>query len=219
MFTNRHLSFIVHTIQEIYAADELEAVSRHNYYVTYEDFSVTLPRITKRLVLRRYTQDDVSDLLEFVSQPSVARVTSENINATEEGIRSYIDLQNSYQPFEKDKVFDLAIERKEDNKVIGLLTLICRDHRQGEIGWALGVEHRGRGYATEGAEELMDYGFRSLGLHRIHACTSSGNSDSWRLMERLGMRREAKLREAVYTEGKWSDKYVYGMLADEWDLR
>lgn len=177
---------------------------------------MALPITTERLVLRRYTQDDLQDVLEFASQASVARVTSANIEPTEEGIRRYIDLQNSYQPFEKDKVFDLAIERKEDGKVIGLLTLICRDHRQGTIGWALGAEHRGHGYATEAAEALMDYGFRSLGLHRIQADTSSGNSDSWRLMERLGMRREAQLREAVYREGEWLDTYIYAVLADEW---
>ena len=111
---------------------------------------MTLPITTKRLVLRRYTHDDLQDVLEFATQPSVSRVTSRNIEPTEEGIGRYIDLQNSYQPFEKDKVFDLAIERKEDGKVIGLLTLICRDHRQGTIGWALGAEHRGYGYGEQG---------------------------------------------------------------------
>ncbi len=177
---------------------------------------MALPITTERLVLRRYTHDDAEDVLEFASQPSVARVTSGNIEATEEGIRRYIDLQNSYQAFEKDKVFDLAIERKEDGKVIGLLTLIRRDHKKGVIGWALGVDYRGRGYATEAARALMGYGFRSLGLHRIEADTSSRNPDSLRLMERLGMRREAHLREAVYEDGEWLDTYIYATLAAEW---
>jgi RimJ/RimL family protein N-acetyltransferase len=177
---------------------------------------MTLPIVTERLVLRRYTHDDIPDVLGFVSQPSLAGVTLNRIQATEEGVRKYIDLQNSYQPFEKDVVFELAVERKKDGKVIGLLGLICQDHGQGEIGWALGVEHRGQGYATEAARALMDYGFNSLGLHRIYADTSSENPASWRLMERLGMRREALLRGSVYEEGKWLDKYIYGMLADEW---
>jgi len=177
---------------------------------------MTLPIITERLVLRRYTYDDIPDVLRFASQPSVARVTSERIQATAEGVRRYIDLQNSYQPFESDKVFELAIERKADGKVIGLLGLICRDPGQGEMGWALGVEYRGQGYATEAAMALMDYGFNSLGLHRIHADTSTDNLASWRIMERLGMRREALLRGAVYEEAKWVDRYVYGLLADEW---
>jgi RimJ/RimL family protein N-acetyltransferase len=177
---------------------------------------MTLPIVTERLVIRRYTHDDIPDVLGLASHPSFARLISENIQATEEEIRKYIDLQNSYQPFEKDKVFELAVERKEDGKVIGLLGMICQDHRQGEMGWGLGVEHRGQGYATEAARALMDYGFNSLGLHRIHADTSTDNLASWRVMERLGMRREALLRGSVYEEGKWSDRYVYGMLADEW---
>ena len=177
---------------------------------------MTLPIVTKRLVVRRYTHDDVPDVLVFASQPSVASVTSERIGATEEGVRKYIALQKSYQPFEKDQVFELAVERKEDGRVIGLLGLIRGDHRQGEMGWALGVEYRGQGYATEAARALMDYGFNSLGLHRIHADTNSDNRASWRVMERLGMRREAQLREAVYREGKWLDRVIYGMLAEEW---
>jgi ribosomal-protein-alanine N-acetyltransferase len=177
---------------------------------------MTLPIVTERLVLRRYTHDDIPDVLEFASQPSVAKVTSSRIQATEEGVRKYIDLQNSYQPFEEDRVFELAIERKEDGKVIGFLGLICEDYAQGEMGWALGVEYRGQGYATEAARALMDYGFNSLGLHRIHADTSTDNLASWKMMERLGMRREGLLRGAVYEEGRWVDRYVYGMLADEW---
>ena len=177
---------------------------------------MSLPIVTERLVLRRYTHDDIPDVLGFASQPSVAKVTSERIGATKEGVREYIDLQNSYRHFEKDKVFELAVERKEDGKVIGLLGMICQDHRQGEMGWGLGVEYRGQGYATEAARALMGYGFNALGLHRIYADTSSDNVASWRIMERLGMRREAVLRDAVYKEGQWLDQYIYGMLADEW---
>jgi len=176
---------------------------------------MTLPIVTERLVIRRYTLDDIPDVLEFASHPSVARVIFKDIQVTEEEVRKYIDLQNSYQPFEKDKVFELAIERKEDGKVIGFLGFICQDHRQGEMGWGLGVEHRGRGYATEAARALMDYGFNSLGLHRIHADTGTDNLASWKIMERLGMRREGLLRGAIFKEGKWQDRYVYGTLADE----
>jgi ribosomal-protein-alanine N-acetyltransferase len=177
---------------------------------------MTLLIVTERLVLRRYTHDDISDVLGLASDPAFARLISKNIPATEEDIRKYIDLQISYQPFEKDKVFELAVERKEDGKVIGLLGVIRQGHEQAEIGWGLGVEYRGQGYATEAARAMIDYGFHSLGLHRIYADTSTDNLPSWRVMERLGMRREALLRGAFHKEGKWLDQYIYGMLADEW---
>ncbi len=191
---------------------------------------MTLPITTKHLILRRYTYHDIQDIIEFVSHPSVAKATPE-IKATESGVRKYIDLQNSYRPFELDRCFDLAIERKEDSKVIGLLTLVCKEHKQGEIGYAeigyaeigyaeigyaLGIKYRGQGYATEAARALMAYGFTSLGLHRIQADTDSDNYASWRVMERLGMRREKQLREAIFRDGEGVDTLIYGILADEW---
>lgn len=176
---------------------------------------MTLPITTERLILRRFTYDDVHDVIAFASCPSVAVATPE-IEATEPGVRRYIDTQNSYQPFEHGKCFDLAIERKEDGRVIGLLSLVCREHKQGEIGYALGDEYRRQGYATEAARALISYGFTSLGLHRIHAGTESSNPGSWRVMENLGMRREAHLREAISRDDEWLNTIIYGILADEW---
>ncbi|UCC78535.1 MAG: GNAT family N-acetyltransferase [Candidatus Zixiibacteriota bacterium] len=174
-----------------------------------------MPIITDRLVLRRFTYDDTQDILEFVSHPSVARIVKE-IEATEVGVKKYIHKKESYKLFEKDKCFDLAIERSEDCKVIGMLTLIRKNHMQGQIGWSLGVEYRGLGYATEAAKALIEYGFSILGLHRIYADTTSENSASWRVMERLGMRKEACLKEAEFRDGKWLDFLTYGVLASEW---
>ena len=176
---------------------------------------MSLPISTERLVLRRFTHDDVADLLACVSEPSFARATPE-IEATEAGVRAYIDAQNGLAPFAQDKCFDLAIERKRDGRVLGLLTLVRKAHGQGEIGYALGLAYRGRGYATEAARGLLAYAFAELGLHRVQATTHPDNRGSWRVMERLGMRREGHLREAVFSEGKWTDELIYGLLASEY---
>jgi RimJ/RimL family protein N-acetyltransferase len=176
---------------------------------------VNLPLITERLVLRRFAIDDVQGLLELVRQPSVARVMR-GIEPTEASVTNYLAIQTSYQPFEQDRCFDVALESKSDGQVIGLLSLVRRDHRKAEIGWSLGVAHRGQGYVTEGARALMAYGFATLGLHRIYATTSNINTRSWRVMERLGMRREGHLREAELRDGEWIDVLIYGILDREW---
>jgi RimJ/RimL family protein N-acetyltransferase len=62
----------------------------------------------------------------------------------------------------------------------------------------------------------MEYGFGPLGLHRICACTGRHNTISWRLMERLSMRREAHFSESHKVAGQWDDEFVYAILADEW---
>lgn len=177
-----------------------------------------LPIVTDRLLLRRFTAVDIPDLLELLVHPSVAGAVPE-IVPTEAGARQYIERQAAIPPFEEDRCFDLALERTTDGKVVGLLSLVRRDPYQAEIGWALGVEYRGHGYATEAATALMTYGFTSLGLHRIQADTRAANAGSRQVMERLGMRREALLREAEYRDGAWQDLVIYAALADEWLAR
>ena len=169
---------------------------------------------SKRLLLRRFSDEDVRDIVEFVSHPSVARATPE-IEATEKGVQRYIALQKSFQSFERNRCFDLAIERIVDEKVIGLLTLIRRENEQAELGYALGVKFRGQGYATEAGLGLIEYAFRELELHRVYATTSSANASSYRVMERLGMRREATLKEASFRDGVRYDTLIYAVLAQE----
>ncbi|MBN1139696.1 MAG: GNAT family N-acetyltransferase [Anaerolineae bacterium] len=171
---------------------------------------------TERLLLRRYTHADIPAVLALVSQPSLAGVFSRRVPATAEGVSEYIDLQNAYQPFEQNKVFELAIERKADGGVIGFLGMVRQDPEQAEIGWALGEAYRGQGYATEAARALVDYGFHTLGLQRIYADTSPDNLASWSVMERLGMRCETPLRGEPHEPGESPDKVIYRVLADEW---
>jgi len=176
---------------------------------------VSLPIITSRLVLRRFAEDDNSALRDLLAHWSFAEATPE-IEPTEKGVTAYIEMQNAFQAFEQNKCFDLAIERQVDRKLVGLITLVCRAHKQGQIGYALGIGYRGQGYATEAAHGLVSYAFASLNLHRIHADADSGNPASWNVMERLGMKREGQLREASFRNGQWLDLLIYGILSKEW---
>jgi RimJ/RimL family protein N-acetyltransferase len=88
---------------------------------------------------------------------------------------------------------------------------------QAELGWCIAPEHAGRGYAKEAIRELFRLCFDDLGLRRVVAGCFAGNEPSWRLMERLGMRRESEnLRDSLHRSGVWMDGYVYALLRDEW---
>lgn len=106
-------------------------------------------------------------------------------------------------------------------KVIGdvLLLWISRSHRQGEIGYIFHPDYGGRGYATEAAEVMLRLGFDELGLHRIMGRLDARNGRSARVLERLGMRREAHLVQNEFVKGEWTDEVVYATLADEWRIR
>ena len=131
----------------------------------------------------------------------------------------YVETQNGYSLFEADKCVDLAVELKETGKVIGLLSLVSNGERQGEIGWGFSIDYRGQGLATEAARRLITYAFEDCVYHRIFSGTIFTNTQSWALMERLGMRKEAHFVKAhVPTEPdvEWIDTVRYAILADEW---
>ncbi|NYG54112.1 GNAT family protein [Nocardioides perillae] len=89
-----------------------------------------------------------------------------------------------------------------------------------ELGWAFDPAHTGRGLATEAVGELVRACFEDLGLRRVVASCFAANTASWRLMERLGMRREvATVRDSLHRSGEWLDGVGYALLAEEWRAR
>jgi RimJ/RimL family protein N-acetyltransferase len=89
--------------------------------------------------------------------------------------------------------------------------------RQAELGWTLHPDHQGQGYATEAVRELIRLCFTELALRRVTASCFAGNEASWRLMERVGMRRETyTVRDSLHRSGAWLDALGYALLADEW---
>lgn len=90
---------------------------------------------------------------------------------------------------------------------------------QAELGWVLDPAYAGHGYATEAVRELLRYCFDDLGVRRVVANCFLGNDASWRLMERVGMRRETHaVAESLHRSGAWLDTVGYALLADERDL-
>jgi RimJ/RimL family protein N-acetyltransferase len=88
---------------------------------------------------------------------------------------------------------------------------------QAELGFVLDPAHTGHGYATEAVRELLRYCFQDVGLRRVTANCFLENDASWRLLERVGMRREFHaVRESLHRSGRWLDTVGYGLLEEEW---
>lgn len=111
-----------------------------------------------------------------------------------------------------------AVELPETHEPIGDVSMWCSpsDRHQAEIGYVFNPRFHGRGYATEAVTELLRVGFEEAGLHRITANADARNAASIRVMERVGMRREAHFVQGSYEKGEWVDEVEYGILADEW---
>jgi RimJ/RimL family protein N-acetyltransferase len=121
----------------------------------------------------------------------------------------------------------LMIER--DGEVIGDLMVAIGDAwaqaevsdravgTQAELGWVLHPDAGGHGYATEAVRGALRVCFEGLGVRRVTAECFATNEASWRLMERVGMRREAHtVRDSLHRSGEWLDGLSYALLADEW---
>ena len=110
---------------------------------------------------------------------------------------------------------------KATSAVIGdaTLFLLSAEHRQGEIGFLFHPDHHGRGYATEAAELLLQLAFEEFTLHRVIGRLEPRNEASVRVLERLGMRREAHFVENEFVKGEWQSELVYALLEREWRAR
>ena len=178
-----------------------------------------LPIETERLTVRRFVRDDIPDIQAFASHPSVAREITNIPHENPDQLANYIEEQNGLELFAAKKCIDLAIERKADGRVLGLLSIVSNGERQAEIGWGLGIEYRGNGYVTEAARALITTLFATREYHRVFAGTIFTNKRSWAVMERLGMRKEAHFRKAHVPPApgeEWIDTVRYAVLAEEW---
>ena len=171
---------------------------------------------TDRLTIRRITQADAQPYLEIFSDANVMRYWGSpaltELKQADEKINQILE------HYEKGDLFQLAIERRADAKMIGTCTLwnIHLQNCRAEVGYALGRSYWGYGYMFEAMQALVEHAFRVMRLHRLEADIDPRNEASAKSLARLGFTREGLLRERWIVGGEISDSALYGLLASEW---
>lgn len=114
--------------------------------------------------------------------------------------------------------YHLGIVRRHSDQLIGMarLGISSPEHGGADIGYGVPPDLWGRGIATEAAALLLAFGFEQLGLHRIFAYHHPDNIASGRVLQKLGMQREGRLRHNMLAHGVWRDSIAYAVLEDEW---
>ena len=184
--------------------------------------AVSWPVHTTRLSLRPATPDDLDDTWQIRRLPEVGEWLSTDFADRELYAEKFLAADRLAST--------LVIEL--DGRVVGDLMLLLEDpwaqsevaerahHVQAMLGWVLAPEHGGRGYATEAVAELLRICFEDLGVRRVRALCFADNEPSWRLMERVGMRREEyAVRDSLHRTRGWLDGMTYALLAEEWQSR
>ncbi|AXR73395.1 MULTISPECIES: GNAT family N-acetyltransferase [Auritidibacter] len=182
-------------------------------------FHLDQPIATSRLIIRPFTPADEDDMFDFESRDDVARYLFNEPRTREDNAEELAKRVTQAKLENDGDTLLLAVDY--NGTVIGyvLLTLLSRDNSQGEFGYVLHPEHQGKGLASEAAVEMLRLGFETLNLHRIIGRCDPRNDASARLMERLGLRKEAHFRELEIFKGEWGDELTFAMLKDEWDQR
>jgi RimJ/RimL family protein N-acetyltransferase len=178
-----------------------------------------LPIATERLTLRLVTMADCDALYSFLSLPEVAEFQFWDPMDRAKVAEKAADW--STLDGEDGRHLELGVVLKDTGVLIGDVFLGFRDMdaRQAEIGYSLHPGFQRRGYGFEAVKALMDLGFGHFGMHRIFGRCDARNQSSFRLMERLGMRREAHFREHALFKGGWDEEFYYAILEYEWRAR
>jgi RimJ/RimL family protein N-acetyltransferase len=148
---------------------------------------------TKRLILRTWKKEDVQPYFQINQDPRVIEFLRGAL--TVEQINDSMIADNSHQQQHGYALW--ATELKETKQLLGFIGLKYVDWSAHftpavEIGWRLGSQYWGQGFATEGAKAAVDYGFKKCGLKEIVSFTVPANMRSIRVMEKIGLKRDTK---------------------------
>ena len=172
---------------------------------------------TERLVLRPLERGDAGALHAYQSREDVARYHFWEPRSLAD-IHEKLDDWTKMTSMVEGNTLACAICRFPSGDLIGDISLRVTDTEAGqaEIGFSLNPDYQGYGYAREAAAAFLQYAFDEVGLHRVFGRCDARNLGSWKLMESLGMRREAHFREHAIFKGGWDEEFYYAILEREW---
>lgn len=179
------------------------------------DQEIAMPRFprrtTSRLVIREIQVHDWPEIHRYRSDPEMTAWSPEGV-FSESQSRVFAEKYGS----QKREV--LAVVERATDAFVGHMALhpYASTHTY-EIGWMIAQPFQRRGYATEAAKSVLSYAFETLKCHRVIATCQPENVPSWRVMEKIGMRREGLLRQCIDrgNEGWW-DEFLYAILEEDY---
>ena len=171
---------------------------------------------TARLRLRPFVLADAADVQRLAGDRAIADTTLNVPHPYADGLAEAW-ITGLSAPLAAGTALTFAITDRADGALLGAIGLhhIVAGHRA-EIGYWIAKFAWGRGYCTEAATEVIRHAFTALGLLRVHSHHLSRNPASGRVLQKLGMHHEGRLRGHVRKWGREEDVELYGMLVDEW---
>lgn len=171
---------------------------------------------TPRLLLRAFAPADATAVQRLAGDEAVASTTLNIPHPYPDGVAEAW-IATHAGAFDRGESLSLAVARATTGELVGAVGLVTinQTHARAEIGYWIGKPYWGNGYCTEAARALIDYAFNVLGLHRVYAYHLTRNPASGRVMRKLGLVHEGRLREHALKWGVFEDLELYGLLHDQ----
>ncbi|CAG9623625.1 GNAT family N-acetyltransferase [Sutcliffiella rhizosphaerae] len=166
--------------------------------------------------LREFTEADWIDVHKYASQYIVCKYQPWGPN-TEEDSQVFVNqIIRDASSAERTR-FAFAVLYNE--KMIGSGEINIRDftNKVGEVAYIVNPDYWGKGIATDIAKLLINFGFKKLNLHRIYATCDPRNVGSAKVLEKVGMIKEGRIRENLLIKDGWRDSLLYSVLEHEWE--
>jgi RimJ/RimL family protein N-acetyltransferase len=172
--------------------------------------------LTPRLVLRELDLGDGPAVQAWATDPEVCRYMPWGPNTLEQ-TEAFLRLVAGGRAERPRRMFELGIEERATGRLLGAggARIQSAEHAVADVGYALRRDAWGQGYATEAGRALVEFALETLGMHRVWATCHVDNQRSARVLEKLGMRREGRLRENVRKDGAWRDSWLYALVAGD----
>lgn len=173
------------------------------------------PLKTERLLLREFRMVDAPTVQRLAGKRDVARKTVNIPHPYNDGMAEAW-IQRHRRIGETGELLTYAVTLKLDHAVIGAISLrIEKRNHLAELGYWIGKPYWNKGYCTEAARAVVDYGFDELALNRVQARHMTTNPASGRVMQKVGMKYEGTHRQATYRFGAYEDLAMYAILRSE----
>lgn len=176
---------------------------------TFREMDLSNVRLaTPNLALRELEQDDLGAVQGWATDPEVCRFMTWGPN-TDEDTRAFLAFAATERRREPRVTFELGVEHEGRLVGAGGLRIRSEANRSGDLGYVLRRDRWGLGWGTEVARALLRFGHEQLGLHRIWATCDVDNVASARVLEKIGMLREGRMKHHMRRHGVWRDSFLY----------
>lgn len=175
---------------------------------------------TERLLLRDFVESDWEAVLAYQQDPLYLRY-NEWTSRTAEEVCQFVQMFLDHQKQIPRIKYQFAVTLKSTGRLIGNCGVrrASPEAHEADMGYELNPKFWGHGYATEAARTVMHFGFSHMDLQRISAWCVADNVGSARVLEKLGMRLEKRMRDHQYFKGRWWDTLSYAISYDEWRMQ